>query len=282
MRVLETIRRTLLPTLTIGALLSSAPLSAQVINFESLGYDSPLSTPGSLNNYSCNWNGQSISSGFSGMNWSGFSALDLQDYLYSDQQTTWGRCFVNGRNAPSIYKITDAQTLTGYQKQLSQHQSKTGTNVLAISGGSSASFSRSELFELKSMEVGAGWGNVLNLRVTGRNNGADVWSQEFNSATGKSLLGVGGNFYTLQNMLGMINEVVITAMFDERLGATFDPYGSTDEQLGYGVRNPSPYRTFWVDDIAIQTSTVPEPGTWALMAFGLAGLGVAARRRRKS
>lgn len=34
-----------------------------------------------------------------------------------------------------------------------------------------------------------------------------------------------------------------------------------------------------IDNIVYSTSPIPEPGTWALMAFGLAGLAAAARRR---
>ena len=280
MRVLDTIRRSLLPTLAVGTLLASVPLSAQPITFESLAYNSPTAPVGSPNSHECRWNGETINNGFSGFNWSGFAALDLQDYLYSDQQQTWGRCFVNGRVGP-IYSITAAQSLTGYQQQLSQWDSRTMTNVLAVSGGTVAGFSRAELFNLQSMEIGAGWGNVANLRVTGRNNGTDVWTQEFNTLNNNDLLGVGGDFYVLQNMLGLINEVIITAMFHHSIGPTFDPYGTVDEQLGYQISNPSPYRTFWVDDIEIMTSPVPEPGTWALLASGLVGLAFAARRRRQ-
>ena len=116
MRVLKTIRRSLLPTLAVGAALVSAPLSAQPttpVTFEQLGYDSPLNprhllpTTDALyqtNNRDCKWNGQTIQSGFSGFNWSGFSALDLQDYLFSDNQQGYGRCFVNGRQG-SLYTI---------------------------------------------------------------------------------------------------------------------------------------------------------------------------------
>jgi hypothetical protein len=36
---------------------------------------------------------------------------------------------------------------------------------------------------------------------------------------------------------------------------------------------------FGIDNVKVAVTPVPEPGTWALMALGLAGLGAAARRR---
>ena len=293
MRVLETIRRSLLPALSVGTMLMSAPLSAQTITFSDLGYDSPINTnyvQGSQNNWNshfCNWSGQSISSPYQQLNWSGFAALDLQDYLYSDNQQSAGRCFVNGRVNPGpggsqLYNISDDDSFTGYRGQLSQYQATTlkTTNVLAISGSTTARMYRDQAFNLESILLGAGWGNVSKLQVTGLLGGVQQWTSNF------SFLDPNGLSSTLYAMNMNINEVLFTATYSQDL-ATYDQYNTLGEQGsgGYGINNPSRYATFWVDNIKFREpaiTTVPEPSTWALMVTGLAGLAFAARRRRKS
>ena len=296
MRVFETICRSMLPTFAAFALFGGASLKAQTITFNdseargsNLGYDSPEAPAGSLNSHSCRWGGQSISNGFAGFNWNGLAAVDLQDYLYSDQQQKWGRCFVNGRTnfatGNKLYNITDNQSRTGYQQQLLQEESKINTNVLAVSGGTTASFSRSQSFVLESMLLGAGWGNVSRLSVMGLLDGRPQWFDSF------SFLGLGGAASTLATteLVGgskSINQVMFSAEYSGA-GANFDPYNTLGEQGigGYWEANPSRYATFWVDNVTFREApptVVPEPSTYALMAAGLAALGIAARRRKRA
>jgi len=283
MRVFETIRRSLLPTLAAGTMLVSVPLSAQTINFSDLGYNSPVNANYALgsqtnwNSHFCNWGGHAIANPYQTLTWTGFGAVDLQDYLYSDGQQSAGRCFVNGRSG--AYNISPQQQYTGYQQQLSQVASTTGTNVLAVSGRSTAGFSREGSFVMESMLLGAGWGNVSNLRVSGLLGGVQQWVSDF------SFLGIGGATSMLFGPNMNINEILFSATYVADQGAIFDPYNTMGEQGvgGYGLQNPTRYATFFVDNINLRApTTVPEPSTYALMATGLAALAFAARRRRKS
>jgi hypothetical protein len=118
------------------------------------------------------------------------------------------------------------------------------------------------------MLVGAGWGNVSNLNITGWRSGTQVWFRDF------SFLGTGGMTQAF-GMAGLIDEIRFAATYDA--GAFVDPYDTVSEQLGYGIANPTPYRTYFIDNVAV---AVPEPASLALVAVGLAGLAGVTRRRR--
>jgi hypothetical protein len=256
------------------ALVGSTATVAAAQTFTDLSYNSPTNPnfPATqTNSHNCLWNGQAIGPNYAGATWSGFSALDLRDYLFSGGQTSWGRCFVSGRHgATGLYNgVGPLQSLTGYQQQYASFNPAV-TNVVAI-GSAQATMRREAPFTLESMLVGAGWGNVSNLRVTGWLGGSQVWFRDF------SFLGTGGATQTF-GMAGLIDELRFAATYD--MGNFMDPYNSASEQVGYGIENPNPYRTFFIDNVTT-VARVPEPASLSLIAVGMAGLvGVARRRRR--
>lgn len=265
------------PLTRLSAILAlSAGLAgvAQAQSFTDLAYNSPvnpLAGQAGQPSHLCQWNGQTIANGYAGGNWSGFAALDLRDYLFSgEENAAYGRCFRQGRRWYNYVGLSEAQSLSGYQQQYSAFNANS-TNVLAI-GAREASFTRSSPFTLQSMLIGAGWGNVSKLAISGWLNGSQVWFDD-----SFSFLGTGGAFTTF-GKAGLIDEVRFSATYDT--GANKDPYNTIGEQLGYGYETASAYETFFIDNI--QTATVPEPGTFSLVAVGLAGLAGAARRRRKN
>lgn len=261
--------------------------SMQAQSFNDLAYNSPVNPENSLptsdplyeaNSHDCRWTGQAIGPSYGGSTWTGFAALDLRDYLFSGGQQTWGRCFRGGRAEGTVPSaVTAAQSLTGYQQQYSAYNAN-ATNVVAI-GGEWGQIRRAAPFTLQSMLLGAGWGNVSSLRLTGWLAGNLVWDASF------SFLGTGGNFSNYSNS-AWVDQIQFNATYATE--SAEDPYNTKGEQAGYTIgsispRQPSdfsPYRTFFVDNVVL--ATVPEPGTFGLVAFGLAGLAGVARRRRSA
>ncbi|RTL26679.1 MAG: PEP-CTERM sorting domain-containing protein [Burkholderiales bacterium] len=54
---------------------------------------------------------------------------------------------------------------------------------------------------------------------------------------------------------------------------------ASSQQLSFILASPTQKAYMSIDGISVQTTAVPEPGTWALMGLGLCGVIAAARRR---
>jgi hypothetical protein len=131
-----------------------------------------------------------------------------------------------------------------------------GTNVAFNGSGFPAAVSSGAAFVLNSGYFTAGFRNDLLLSIVGSLGGAQVFAQSYTlSISGPSLINFGG---------------VQVDRVDFSTSGGVDAVG--------GVRDA---RHFALDNLTINASTVPEPGTWALLATGLLAVGgIAARRKR--
>jgi hypothetical protein len=254
-----------------------------VVNFDDLGYPNGPYDPNSLfpagpapgtGSYDNGWdlNGGFTSHGVSFSNaydttfhsWSGWAYSDV-----NDPTTTGPTPFTNDYDhqfaaitgtAPSgsgNYGISAgpgaAINLPSGTSPISFEVTNTTYNYLSMTHGDgfAKQFTTGDFFELKIFGYSG-----LN------GTGTQVGEVDFFLANYTSPASLPVNTWTL---------VDLTPLAGSR-SLTFD-YASSDVGQ-FGINTPE---SFAMDDLSLSTASVPEPGTWVLMAWGITGLAVLAR-----
>lgn len=236
-------RRVLASALVAGALAAPAVASAQVVNFESLGYGP-----------ACQWGGGTAFSSYAGMSWSGLRPLDLGNF-----STACGR-----------------STNSGY----SALQAAYVGNVIALGAGA-AWVSSSTPFVLSSLVAGAGWLNptklTLDFYLGGVLKGTSALSLNVTQTgatpfSGASLYSGATDFvmFTPDYSAGVD---VFNSAAESCAGVPL-PCTPTSYKSWF-VDNLK----FTEPTVNIQVT--PEPSTMALFGAGLVAMGAWARRRRR-
>jgi hypothetical protein len=135
-------------------------------------------------------------------------------------------------------------------------------NVAINAYGATVSFGRLEPFELVGFDLTAAWRDGLNVRVTGKLNGVKV---------DEETVTVNASGPTEETFDWKVNQVVIYA------------YGGVSAHLGdrgaeFAIDNLTTSPVPKALTVLRSPSAVPEPSTWAMTLFSIAGLSYAAYR----
>lgn len=217
--------------------------SSRLLDFEDLAYHA--STGGTVL-----FPGGPIVSGYSGLTWTNFRPLDLDNY-------------------PLFRPDPDpaASGRAGYPNAASTYGRVLG---LAFGEVRITGTAPGQRFRFASGEFGAGWTDGMTVSVVGRLRGTSLFEETF------ALSALSSSSLTFAELF--VDELVMRPAFLAP-GYT-DPYGSAAQNGG------SPFQTFWMDNIDARFDpalrVVPEPATVALLAGGLVVLAGVARRRVKA